>query len=739
MDAAFTGLVAPQALGVAVVTSLLSDHWHAVRHLRPQLREGIEPLHRRLRGKAWVLLLDPVSQRFHRMTPAIWQVLALLDGRRTLDEVWQAACVQAESAVDSATASTISQNELVQLMSTLHANDLLQSQVSPDASEVYERHRRQDRVRIKQTWMNPMSVRIPLLHPDAWFQKRAALARMLFTWPFLFAWLALVTPAAVLAWQNWTALTENLSDRVLSASNLALLWFIYPIVKGIHEWAHGMAVKAWGGTVREIGVMFILFTPVPYVDASSSYRFTSKWARAAVAAAGIMAELLIGAVAMYVWVSAQPGLVTAIAFNVVLIAGVSTLLVNGNPLMRYDGYFIACDLLELPNMAQRATQYRSYLIDRFIFGAHEAKPPAEIEGERLILAVYGAVAPIYQLLMTFGVILFVASEYLMVGAVMALMASWSALVIPVWKGWKHLTASASLARHRESAMRRSLVILALAVALLMLVPVPFHTVHQAVVWLPEEAIVRAEGEGHVSQVQSTSEDLVVAGQLLLTLDSPQLQSEMGSAAAGVAYTLAALRKAETDEPARAAALRNELMARQAKLDAAVRRVANLDVAARVPGRWTPAIPTELLGRYVKRGEVLGYVVDGPSTLVRVAITQEDMDVIRSRLKGVEVRLANSLSERVPAKVRRQVPGGEFDLVSAALGTSGGGEVPIDPAQTKGVRSLQRIFDMEIELAHPSPVAVFGDRAYVRFDLGATPLARQWFLRLRQVFLSRLNW
>jgi len=719
--------------------SILSDHWYAVCHLQPQLRAGIQPLHRRLRGKAWVLLLDPVSQRFHRVTPTVWEVLTLLNGRRTLEEVWHAACALAESKTGDTTAAAISQDELVQLMSTLHANDLLQTQVSPDASEVFERHQRQDRARIKQTWLNPMSIRIPLLHPDAWFQKHAGLARNMFTWTAMLVWAVLVIPAFFLAWQNWTPLTENLSDRVLSASNLALLWFIYPVVKGLHEWAHGMAVKAWGGTVREIGIIFILFTPVPYVDASSSYRFTSKWARAMVAAAGIMAELAVGSIAMYVWTSAQPGLVTAIAFNVVLIAGVSTLMVNGNPLMRYDGYFIACDLLELPNMAQRAAQYRSYLIDRFLFGARNAAPPSAVDGERLILFIYGTTAPVYQLLMTMGVILFVAGEYLLIGAVMAMMAAWSALIMPTWKGWKHLSQSASLTRRRESAMRRSLACLVCTIAFITLVPMPFHTLHQAVVWLPEEAIIRAEGVGHITQVQHVSGDLVSKGQTLLTLESPQLLADLGSAAAGVAHTQAELRRAELEAPARAEALRNELAARQAKLDEAQRRMASLEVVARGAGRWAPAVPTELLGRHVKRGEILGYVVDGPSKLVRVAVTQEDMSLIRSHLRTVEVRLANSLSERIEAKVLRQVPGGEFDLVSPALGTSGGGEIATDPAQRKGARSLQRVFDVEIELASPSPVTAFGDRAYVRFDLGATPLARQWFLRIRQVFLSRLSW
>jgi putative peptide zinc metalloprotease protein len=108
--------------------SLLSQHWHAVRNLRPRLKEGVQALPRQLRGRSWVMLHDPLTQRFVRITPQLWRVLRLLDGQRTLDEVWDAAC-----ALPNATEGhlPIGQNELVQLLGQLYSNDLLQTQVSP--------------------------------------------------------------------------------------------------------------------------------------------------------------------------------------------------------------------------------------------------------------------------------------------------------------------------------------------------------------------------------------------------------------------------------------------------------------------------------------------------------------------------------------------------------------------------------------------------------------------------------
>ena len=304
--------------------ALLSEHWHAVRGLRPRLRQGVQVAYRRLRGRPWVLLIDPLTQRFHRVAPKTWAAVRLMDGSRTLDDLWAASrdAPPAAAPGDAPPAPSWTQGELVELLSTLHAQDLLETQVAADAEVMHDRHVEKGRRRLRQYLLNPMSVRLPLGHPDAWFARQAAWSRHLVGLPALLLWLALVLPCAVLAVQHGTALTENLADRVLTAGNLLLMVLVYPFVKAVHELAHGWVCKAHGGTVREIGVMFLVFAPVPYVDASSSYAFASKWQRAAVAAAGVMAELALGALALLVWLNVEPGAVRAVAYNVILIAGV---------------------------------------------------------------------------------------------------------------------------------------------------------------------------------------------------------------------------------------------------------------------------------------------------------------------------------------------------------------------------------------------------------------------------------
>src|SRR5262249_15033873 len=161
----------------------------------------------------------------------------------------------------------------------------------------------------------------------------AFLVRPLFGWFGALIWLSAITAGLVLAGLNWSALTENVVDRALAPQNLLLLWLVYPLVKAVHELGHAYATKIYGGEVHGFGVMFFVFVPVPYVDASAASGFPDKRQRMVVGAIGIAVEMLLAAVAVLVFTHATIGPVHAAAYNVILIGGVSTLLFNGNPLL----------------------------------------------------------------------------------------------------------------------------------------------------------------------------------------------------------------------------------------------------------------------------------------------------------------------------------------------------------------------------------------------------------------------
>jgi len=654
-----------------------------------------------------------------------------MDGTSTVQALWDRAC---ESGGDDVP----TQNELVELLSQLHAQDLLQSDVTPDAAELFDRFRKRRQLRWKQMLMNPLSIRIPLIDPDLFLTRWVHRLAWMFRRPGMLLWLAVVIPAVILAAQHWRDLTENLSDHVLAAHNLLLLAFVFPAVKAMHELGHGFATKVWGGTVHEMGVMFLVFAPIPYVDASASSTFQSKHQRAVVGAAGMLTEVFLAALAMYVWLLVEPGLVRAIAFNVMFVAGVSTLLVNGNPLLRFDAYYILTDLLEIPNLAQRGQRYLKYLSDRYLFGASDIEPPNETIAERRWLFAYTVSSWFYRIWLTISIILFVANEFFIFGVLLAIWGAVAMFGMPIWKSVKHLLESPSLQRSRSRAIKTALGILVAIVLFVGLVPMPLRTTAEGVVWLPEQALVRSGVSGFFERWIVAPGSYVSRGTALFVMHDPQLQTDLAAAQARVAEATTRYHATQFRDLAKAELALQQLEHEKRVLARISERFDRLTVYSEAEGQLTALRPQDMAGKYLRQGELIGYVLDRQKFLARIVVTQEDIDLVQTRLKRVDLRFADSINATYPVSVVRQVPSGSDELPTAALSPSGGGKIPVDPKDTNRLKTLQRVFLFDLTLPDDAKPNAFGGRVYVRFDHMNEPLAFQWRRRLRQLFLSHFH-
>lgn len=729
--------------------NLFSEHWHLVKHAKPKLREAIDVFPRRLRGRSWVFLHDQSTQKFLRLTPEAWLIIKLMDGRTDLETLWENSSLhqqrlQAEHQFyTDSEHPAISQHDLVNLLSQLYSNDMLQTQYAADATEMVKRQRKQRFNEFKQAFLNPISLKIPLFYPDAWFSKQRPLALKIYSWGFFTLWLVMVLPAAVLAGSHWQTLTANIPDRILSTSNLFILWCTYPLVKAVHEWGHGMAVKAWGGVVREVGLMFVIFMPVPYVDATYSYRFTSKWVRALVAATGVMAELLLGAIALYVWLNVESGLVRAFAYNVIIIAGVSSLLVNGNPLMRYDGYYVLTDLIEIPNLAQRAKQYWVYLSDKYLFNAQDAKPPMGYQNERFWLFWYGLLSPIYRTFVVFGMIWLVAKQYFIVGIIMALVAAFMSFIVPMYKGVKHIYMGNSLMKVRLQSKRRFYLLLILLLMVLFVVPLPFYSIQQGVAWLPDSQIIKAQTAGTISNEDLPKGQYVSAGQKLAQLTNLDTQQRYANLEQQKQAIVLKQRQAQSEDVAKYPSLIAQYQALQEQQRLLLPETQALTIQAPQAGYWYPKPLNTSTGSYVKKGDIIGYVLPKQTDIVRVIIEQNDINLIEQRLQGIELKSTTELGTSYQATMVRKTPKANFELPLAALGVNAGGNIIIDPSDNTGKKSVERVFDVELQvtpeqnLKQSQPLG-FNDRVYVRFDLGNMPIGWQWLIRIRQLFLKNFN-
>ena len=711
--------------------SLWSSSWYRVAGLTPRLRSHAR-IHRHLyRGRTWYVLQDRSTERFHRFSTQAYMVIGLMDGRRSVQEIWEAA---SERLGDDAP----TQDEVIHLLSQLHASDVLQCDVPPDAAELLERHQRQQRRKWKGKLLSVLSWQIPLFDPERLLVRLAPLARPLIGWAGVLLWLAVVGPAVALLAMHWTDLTRNVADRILAPQNLVLLWLLFPVVKALHELGHAVVTKAYGGEVHDMGVMLLVFTPVPYVDASAAWAFPEKGRRIAVGAAGMMVELFIAAWALFLWLNVEAGVMRALAFNTILIAGVSTVLFNANPLLRFDGYYMLADWLEIPNLRQRANAYLGYLAERYLFGRREAEAPLAAAGERAWFVGYGIASFVYRIVVVVGIMLFLGEHLFVVAVPLAALMAVMWIGVPAGKGLAYLFTSPRLRKVRARALLVTVGLLAVVGGAVGLVPVPFRSRVEGVIWIPDEAIVRAGTEGFVERVVAKPGARVRRDDVLIVLSDPLLPARVRELDARRRELEARLAEQQPVDRVKAQMVQEELAYAIKSLEEARRRVTELTVRSRADGTFVVPAVEDLPGRFVKKGELLGFAVEMGTITVRAVVPQTEVDLMRRRTRQVEVRLVERLDDRIPGVISRVVPAASEQLPTTALGSAGGGPIPVDPRDQKGVTAMQRVFQLDVELGTPARTLNVGGRAHVRFDHGREPLGVQWYRQVRQLFLARLS-
>src|SRR5882672_1759850 len=410
---------------MAQVRPTFSESWYRVADLRARLRPSAQISRQHYRGDRWYVVRDPAGNQFHRLSAPAYRFVGLLDGTRTVAEAWE--LVGGQLADDAPT-----QNEVIQILSQLHAANLLESNVTPDAAVLLRRHKKM----VKQQWqgrlMNILFPRIPLWDPDSFLVRWMPVVK-----PFLgkfgaLLWLGMVFSAIFALAPEWKQLQASI-PHAIAPDNWPFLWATFCLIKLIHELGHAFSCRRFGGECHELGLMFLVLVPAPYVDASSAWSFPNKWARVFVGAGGMIIELFVAAILAFVWINTAPGtLINGLALNAMLIASFSTIIFNANPLLRYDGYYILSDLLEIPNLRYRSTEYTVGLIKRHLFKVKSSQPLPPV-GQRVWLVLYAISSSIYRMFVGIMIILMVWNQVPVLGVLMALggVVTWSA--VPVSK------------------------------------------------------------------------------------------------------------------------------------------------------------------------------------------------------------------------------------------------------------------------------------------------------------------
>ncbi|HNX27634.1 MAG TPA: peptidase M50, partial [Phycisphaerae bacterium] len=394
---------------MAQVRPTFHESWYRIAQLRPRVRVTVQIQKQYYRGVGWYIIRDPANNDHFRLSESGYAFIALLDGYRTIEQAWK-ICL--EKLGDDAP----TQGEVLQLLGQLYMSNLLCGDMPPDCESLFARYKKRKLREIGATLGNILFLRLPLFDPDRFLEGFEKVFGWIFSWFGFALWAVLVVMGLAAVAGRWSDLVSQ-AGNVLAPSNLVFMYLCFVVIKAIHELGHGLACKKFGrlegdtGEVHTIGIMLLVFTPMPYVDATSSWSFRDKRRRIMVAAGGMYVEIAVAAVAAMLWAASASGsILHALSYNTMFIASVSTLLFNINPLLRYDGYYILSDILEIPNLYDRSKRYLYYLIRRYVWGIDSIINPAHTRGERIWFLPYAVASCIYRVIIFAGILLFIADK-----------------------------------------------------------------------------------------------------------------------------------------------------------------------------------------------------------------------------------------------------------------------------------------------------------------------------------------
>ena len=591
--------------------------------------------------------------------------------------------------------------------------------------------------RLRSRWMNIMYSRIPLLDPDAFLKSILPLLRCVISRVGGLVWLGVVI-FGIKVIIDRAPMFRDQSQAILAPGNIAFLYLSFVLVKAWHEFGHAAVCRRLGGEVHVMGLMLMIFTPVPYVDTTSSWAFRSRWKRALVGAAGMIAELFAAAIAAGVWAYTAPGTINSLAYNVIFVASVSTVVFNVNPLLRFDGYYIVSDLLDIPNLQARATRQLTYLAERYLFGCKEIRSQSWTLREAVWLTSYGLASQIYRLFVFTAIVLLLSERFLILGVIMALVCAASWVVVPVVRLVKYLSASPRLGRQRTRAVAVSVGGLALLIGCLGIVPAPNRFRAPGVLESIEHRIISAETPGRLEEILAKPGQAVRSGDPLLRLSNHELELDLQGAQAELDEALALRAHAEQEAISDVEPIESRIAAiekRRAKLK---KEQEMLVVRAPHDGIWIEREVEDHQGAWLARGKTLGEVVNPQAFQFCAIISQEDASrLFAGEIRSGEVRLFGRSEVALPVSARKVIPADRNTLPSAALGWRSGGEVAISPTDTTGLTAREPFFEMRALVGAPPGVRLLDGRSgKIRFDLPPEPLLGQWLRKLDQLLQQR---
>lgn len=712
---------------------------------------------RTIRNETWTILRNEATGEHVRINHCLHTLLLRLNGTASVAE--HAACADLlleQSDASASSMETQSQGSvadkaprgsgdeankaaeaLAQGLLILAQQGLVQLNLDSDAERLLQEHDRQGQSVRQRPWLNPLAIRLPLHDPDHWLSRLVPLLAKLNGRYLCVGLTALIGGVMILAISDVPALAQDFKRLVSSPSHWWLIGVTYPVLKGCHELAHALMVKSRGGHVHEVGMTLLVLLPVPYVDASDTSLFPRRRDRLAVSVAGMVTEMALAALAYILWCLVEPGLVRDLAFATAFTGSLTTILFNANPLLKFDGYQLLQDAIDLPNLSSRSIRYLQYLLRRYGLRNPDAIRPPSAAGERRWLAGYGIAAILYRCFITWVIVLYLVKQVFFIGVLLACFALYQLAIRPLVQALRFLRSAPELRNCRTQAVSRSAVIVCLLLTTVLAVPMPSSTRAEGIVWVPGQAELLAAEAGEVAEVLIKPGSWVRAGDTILKLSAPRLHTEMLVLENTIGLLEQQRHAAIQQDIVEAQLLALDQQHQQRNLDTLKTRLASLEVKAQSDGRFAPPPGPDLLGQIVARGDSLGFLVHPDKLLVRAVVEQHRQGQVQSGVSASYVRLAENFGTRLPAALIAETLAADHGLPSPALASNGSGGIAVTSSSNNALETVDPVFHVDLRLPEALATAGIGGRAYVTLVHPAESLGKRWWRMTRQLFLEQL--
>ncbi|MCX7665355.1 MAG: hypothetical protein N2112_07410 [Gemmataceae bacterium] len=435
----------------------------------------------RYEGKTVQVVKDPVTLKYYRLDDREFFVFNQLNGENTLEEIrvaWEREFVPQRLELQEVESFA---------RSLVKAGLVLQD--SPNAPEhLFEKRRKERRLKNFATYSNPLYIKLPLFDPDRLLNWMISLRifRGIFTYTFLWLSVGLMLSALLLVIFKYKTFHAKLPayQEFFAFKTLLYMWISLGIVKVIHEFGHGLSCKAFGGESHEMGALFMCFSPALYCNVTDAWTAARKWERIVISFAGIWVELVIASIATWVWwYTPQYPFINNVAMCLMVLCSVSTIMFNANPLMKFDGYYILQDLLEVPNLKDRSNRYLGKLFQHYCLGIEVQPEPYMARWRKFFFVIYAITSFIYRIVITVSILIFLATwlkpyKLEIISLLLALVTLATMIFWPTYKMIKSYRQRGRLPDMNRPRTLLTTLVIASVVLLFLFLPTPFSRIKE---------------------------------------------------------------------------------------------------------------------------------------------------------------------------------------------------------------------------------------------------------------------